>query len=562
MMLRYSKAYKLKYLRLFHDMIDKVAEVKGRKLSDENICYLRDDFTLGENPIKGEDIIFDEVTLDWQQTCRMTLNFDPAAFLSSKKYVPILERNSVADTIFFAQAEQGDEKNKVPLTTSQSWFLKERNAANPHYWNNASIWEVHQALDPSLLMLATYNLQKMHDALHLRFHKGKSGWNQFIIADEEPIPVTWIDISALSEMEQRQAIEATSTILQTKLNISYGPLMQIAHFDLGSQKPGRLLWITHHLITDGVSNQILLEDFLTAYQQLLKGEDVHLPSISISFKDWAKQQEEYARSSVELRRELEDYWLKLPWDKAISLPIDYPEGKTLNTIASSRAIKKCLSTESTHFLLERIAELRHIIDKELQMPDVLLMALVKAFTEWTGSPLLHVGLVDHGRTKSDLFRTVGLIFHGKHLLLDLEDASTLEKALQAITRQIRRVPQRGIGPGLLLHASGDEQIIQKVRAIPTQEVDFNYHGIVNRSSAQSDFFRPAFEYIGSTQDQQELRARLLQCNAAIVDGELCIDWEYSESLYQYTTIEALAERCMVVLRRLIASSGSSNNLDQ
>lgn len=558
-MLQYCKTYKLKDFRKSHDVIG-VLEGKDGELVGENIFYLWDNYTVGKSPVKGKDIIFDLVTPEWREICSKTLKFEPNAFLPPQTHTHLPEKTSEVDTISSPQINWGQATNSIPLTTSQAWFLTERNAFNPHHWNLVNIWEVHQALDPLLLTLAIHHLLNRHDALSLRFMQDKSGWQQFSTAFEEPIPLTWFDISLLSEIEQRQMIEATAGSLQTCLNLHHGPLMQIAYFDLGFQKPGRLLWIAHHLITDGVSNQILFRDFQTAYKQLLSGEKVHFPPRTTSFKEWADRQKEFAISSSVLRRELEEYWLALPWNKIIPLPVDYPEARATDTVASSRTVERWLSLEDTNALLKRIKGLKHLVDKSLQVPDVLLMALAQAFAEWTNSPLLHVGMIDHGRVTVfediDLLWTVGLIFHGKHLLLDVEGATTLEDALQMVTEQIRHVPNRGVGPGLLLYASEDEQIVQRVRAIPSQEVDFNYHGLTHRGSSQL-LFRPASERIGPTQDSQELRTRLLECNTAIIDGKLWLAWEYSERLYRHSTIEVLMERYIEVLRRFIANSGSS-----
>jgi len=64
-----------------------------------------------------------------------------------------------------------------------------------------------------------------------------------------------VDFSALAEAEQGPAIEAAATELQTSLNLSTGPLMRVALFDLGVHEPRRLLLIIHHLVVDGVSGE-------------------------------------------------------------------------------------------------------------------------------------------------------------------------------------------------------------------------------------------------------------------------------------------------------------------
>jgi len=92
----------------------------------------------------------------------------------------------------------------------------------------------------------------------------------------------------------------------------------VALFNLGVDKTSRLLLVIHHLVVDGVSWRILVEDLQTTYQQLERGEAIKLPSKTTSFKQWSEQLRVYAAVQQEL-----DYWLAER--KHVShLPVDYP----------------------------------------------------------------------------------------------------------------------------------------------------------------------------------------------------------------------------------------------
>jgi len=54
----------------------------------------------------------------------------------------------------------------------------------------------------------------------------------------------------------------------------------------------------HHLVMDGVSWRILLDDMQTAWRQLAEGRPIDLPPKSTSFRDWAERLSEYARHAV------------------------------------------------------------------------------------------------------------------------------------------------------------------------------------------------------------------------------------------------------------------------
>jgi NRPS condensation-like uncharacterized protein len=72
----------------------------------------------------------------------------------------------------------------------------------------------------------------------------------------------------LAEEEVAERLEAEATQLQASLSLGEGPLLRAALFELGGGGGERLLLVIHHLVVDGVSWRILLEDLQTAYQQL------------------------------------------------------------------------------------------------------------------------------------------------------------------------------------------------------------------------------------------------------------------------------------------------------
>ena len=132
-----------------------------------------------------------------------------------------------------------------------------------------------------------------------------------------------VDLSALPEEQQGSEIDRGSRTAPGEPEPRQGPLVRVALFDRGLHKPARLLVVIHHLVVDGVSWRILLEDLQTAYQQLSSGEAMQLPPKTTSFKQWAERLTAYAQSA-ELQQELA-YWLAAPRAQR-SPAVDYPGG--------------------------------------------------------------------------------------------------------------------------------------------------------------------------------------------------------------------------------------------
>jgi thioester reductase-like protein/non-ribosomal peptide synthase protein (TIGR01720 family) len=457
----------------------------------------------------------------------------------------IAELAAVAGTNQIIQAEQGLVTGSVPLTPIQHSFF-EQNLPDSHHWNQAILLEVRQAIAPVLLEQAVQKLLEHHDALRLRFVRQEGNSQQINASPDAIVPFTHINLSTVSQTEQESAISDAAAELQTSLNLSSGSLVRVALFDLGASKPSRLLIIIHHLAVDGVSWRILLEDLQTAYQQLSQGEAIQLPPKTTSFKHWAERLQEYAKSAA-LQQEF-DYWLAESRQQIVHLPIDFPGGGN-NTVAEACTVSLALSREETQALLQAVPAAY-----QTQINEVLLAALVQAFAQWTGERSLLVDLEGHGREAIfddvDLSRTVGWFTTIFPVLLDIEEASSLGDALKAIKEQLRCIPNRGIGYGVLRYLS-DERAKSLQLHPPKAEIRFNYLGQSDQVFQESSLFKPAQESCGVRRSLRGNRSYLLDINGIVADGQLRLDWTYSKAVHRQATIESVAGSFMDALRELI-----------
>jgi amino acid adenylation domain-containing protein/non-ribosomal peptide synthase protein (TIGR01720 family) len=465
------------------------------------------------------------------------------------QYQTIAGLAAVVGTAHAVEAEQGIVTGLLPLTPVQRLFFEHNNAA-PHHYNQAVLLEARETLDADLLEQTVAHLLAHHDALNLRFMQAADGWQQFNASHEGEIPFRRVDLSALAEAEQAAAIESIADEIQASLNISEGPLMRVALFDLGAGKLGRLLTVIHHLAVDGVSWRILLEDLLTVYRQLSRGETVRLPPKTSSFKQWSERLTAHAQSRTVLN-EL-DYWLTQSERQASPLPVDFHGGD--NTRASAGVVSVALSAEETDALLHEAPEVYHT-----QSNDLLLAALTKTLTKWSGRTSLTLALEGHGREEIaedlDLSRTVGWFTSIFPVALSLDGARTPGEALQSIKEQLRRIPERGIGYGLLRYLCAAEPVkerVERLRAIPLPEVSFNYLGQFDQVLPPSAPFGLARESSGRLSSPAGRRRHLLEISGGVIGNQLRLDWTYSENLHSRATVEKLAQSFVAELRALVA----------
>ncbi|MEG4227993.1 amino acid adenylation domain-containing protein [Microcoleus sp. N9_B2] len=459
------------------------------------------------------------------------------------QYQTIAQLATVVNTDKLNLTEQELIIGEVPLTPIQQWFF-EQNLSDPHHWNQAVLLELQQPLEPALIESVLQELLKHHDALRLRFVRGESGWQQDLANPDEVAPFTCIDLSSLPPEEREAAFQNAATQLQISLNLSEGPLLRAALFDLGQHQPNRLLLAIHHLAVDAVSWRILIEDFQTAYGQISRGKTVALPPKTTSFKQWAERLQEWARSP-ELQGEF-DYWFALSHQPTSSLPIDFPTAA--NLVASEKTVSVALSVEETKLLLQEVPAVYRT-----QINDVLLTALGQAFARWTGNNSLLLDLEGHGREDIfegvDLSRTIGWFTAVFPVLLNSEKHSDLGSALKLVKEQLRAVPNRGIGLGVLRYLN--EETAKKISNLPQAEVSFNYLGQFDQVLPKASLLMLSSEPSGPLRSPRGNRRYLLEINGFIASGKLQLDWTYSENIHRRESIENLATGFIESLRSLI-----------
>ncbi|MBG1241150.1 non-ribosomal peptide synthetase [Nostoc sp. NZL] len=461
------------------------------------------------------------------------------------QYQTIAELATVVGTTSQIKANQGLITGSVPLTPIQHWFF-EQNLPDAHYFNQSALLEIPAGTQPELLKQVLQQLLLHHDVLRSRFVLETNLPQQINDAPQETVPFTIVDLSALSPEAQQTAIKAKDAELQASLNLSSGEIVRVALFHLGMNQPSQLLLVIHHLVVDGISWRILLEDLATAYQQVSRGEAIKLPPKTSSFQEWENRLQEYSKSEA-IAREL-DYWLSSFESNIAPLPIDYPFEKESNTLSSTDSFTLFLNEDETRALLQDVPATYNT-----QINDILLTALVQSFSQWTGEKSLVVDLEGHGREDLfedvDLSRTVGWFTTLFPIQLELSSVDQLGD-LKLVKEKLRRLPKHGIGYGILRYLNQDAAVHNKFQNLPQAEVSFNYLGQFDQVLSASAMFGSVKEW-KSEQSKRGYRSHLLAVSGLIHSGKLEIDFAYSDKLHKRSTIEKLAFGFMKALRNLI-----------
>ncbi|HET6977261.1 MAG TPA: amino acid adenylation domain-containing protein [Pyrinomonadaceae bacterium] len=507
-----------------------LTEIWSQVLGVEQVGIHDNFFELGGDSILSIQII--------NKASRAGLHFTPRQLFQHQTIAGLA---AVAGINTVTEAEQGLVSGAVPLTPVQHWFF-ENNVVDPHHFNQALLLELTQPLEPALLQEAVEHLHHHHDALRLRFEQTEAGWQQRNAETVNDSGFSTVNFSELDEEDHAAAIEQIATTEQSSLNLATGPLLKVVLIDLGAERAGRLLLVAHHLVIDGLSWRILLEDLHRAYLQLKRGQDIDLGTKTSSFKQWGEGLRQYAASG-----KLDaNYWLDAKRRSIAPLPRD-KSGP--NTVATARTVTVNLTREETRALVQKVPAAYHT-----QINDALLTALAQAFKRWSGRRHLLVDLEGHGREdlmmELNLSRTVGWFTGIYPVLLEVPEGASAEDGLKSIKEQLRAVPQNGISYGLLRYL-GDEETKARLRTFPAAEVLFNYFGQLDQVLSELPMFAMGQESTGPSQSLRGARPHLIEINGSIIEGQLQMSWSYSENVHHRETIERVAGAFIDALRNLI-----------
>ncbi len=435
--------------------------------------------------------------------------------------------------------EQGPEAGDTPLLPIAHWFFDQQMPKAQH-WNQSLVLKPREVLDAEHLSQVLEALVQHHDSLRLRFVQAGGKVAAHYSETVDPAQLLWH-----TQLDSLEHWPALADKAQRSLDLANGPLLRAVLVSLPDQEQ-RLLLVVHHLVVDGVSWRILLEDLQASYRRVAKGEALALPARTSSVKAWAKR---LVAALAEPRwQDQLGYWAQLAEGQFAELPC-----KDLITVARNRdacQLQVELDQAQTLRLLQQAPAAYRT-----QINDLLMAALALAVHDWTGRSETLVQLEGHGREEEsfegvDLTRTVGWFTSVYPVRLSV--GSGLGDTLKRIKEQLRAVPDKGLGFGLLRHLA-DAPTQARLAALPQPRITFNYLGQVDGGFAEdaSALFLPAEQTAGSNQDEDAPLGNWLTVNGRVEGGRLSLAWKFSSRQFDEFAIARLADDYMRHLNALV-----------
>lgn len=473
----------------------------------------------------------------------------------SEKNISMLTRDILTkDTIgqiCLAATESGEENSynqgilsgEFGLTPIINWFV-DFGFSNPDYYNQTVLLELKQNMKKEVLQQALALIVKQHDGLRLNYDKGKKKlfFNNSLLENEIVIETYGIDAFYDSE-EFREEIRKIGLRLKEGFDIGKDLLIK-AGLICGKTKQ-YLLLTCHHMIIDGISWRILIEQLFNIYHALFNGMLPEIPKKTASIKDWYDRLRLFSESEDILRAF--EYWEKINVNDGM-LPQDYITKDY--SIANINMVKDFISKDATRKLSANAYNVHRY-----EAMDILVTALAKSVRDWTRLEKFTIELESHGRHFEDIdtTRTIGWFTSIYPVTLEFNKI-TIENQLKSVMEQLSKVPHKGMSYGVLRYMK------QKLFQEHMSEIRFNYLGSVDNNFSDSLFEFSSLDTGNEISEKNNITAKV-DINCMVVNGMLNIIISYSKKMYRPDTMEFFLNSIKSNLHQILAFIEESNKSD-
>ena len=399
-----------------------------------------------------------------------------------------------------------------------------QNLKNPNFFNQSVLLELKFEDKYEDIIKIFDRLTEEHSIFKENFSDSKISSNRFI---EVKRPSYKIDFIECTDKEFIKNCKSYCNNAQNKFDISSTPLLSLVYFK--TEKRVLLFICAHHLVIDGVSWRILLDDFIYLQNQLNQNKELTLPYKTMDYKSWLNELQKHG-DSEEVTGEL-SYWnnvvSKISEGK---IQLEEPRDKQFEGNPFKK-IKISISEDETKSL-QKLCNPRD----DIQINDLLLTALAFAMNSITNQKLLSLNLEGHGRESinniSKVDRTIGWFTTNYPLILDCSDKDIWD-LLNKTKAAIRRIPKKGFNFGILKYCK------RILNSNEMSECSFNFMGNIDNNS--SSLVMSDYDF-GNSMDENNTLWSPLNFNGIIQNKCLKFIIDFNSNKFKKSDIEELGKK--------------------
>lgn len=289
-------------------------------------------------------------------------------------------------------------QDELPLSFAQErmWFLSE--LEGPESYNMPMLFRIKGPLNISVFEQSVNEIIRRHEVLRTSFVMVKGKLEQ-IIASELTITIPAVDLHDVADSEISSMIQQIiQEKAQTPFDLAKAPLLQVTLVRLGHEEHVVILTM-HHMISDGWSLGIFLQELGTLYDTFLKGKPSLLPPLPFQYVDFAHwQRQQWQSKSLETSLA---YWKKklAGVSSTWAIPTDFPR----SAIKTSQG-----AYYSLQFLPNLVVLLNTFNQQQTVTPFITMLSALKILLfRWTQQTDLVIGTVIANRNPPETEKLIG-----------------------------------------------------------------------------------------------------------------------------------------------------------
>ena len=433
---------------------------------------------------------------------------------------------------------------EVPQTAITSFFF-DLGLPKPQHFNQTMFIKATQRVQAEALQKTVEALVEHHDMLRAIVRNGQL----YVRNTDEPNLYGWEQLDYTQDTDYVKNIERECRNRQASISLTSGPLFKVVLFNTPDYDA--ILMVCHHLVVDGVSWRVLLEDLNTAYAQASEGAAIVLPTKTHSFREYAETLHAYA-DSHELSLE------KPYWDSVQEKLQSLPSSQAKDSSRSMQQVNGSLDAQTTHSITTTAGNPYHA-----DINDLLMTALGRSYYKLTGNDAVSVQFEGHGREyigNAQLLtdRTVGWFTSVYPVVLEHLDGD-LRSCLRQTKETMHRIPNKGVGYNILRYLSDETTYSTGQCAL----IGFNYLGEMSAQDSSDGALFTAMTEISAGDDfaPQNVFGPDISINCSVIDGKLEATLAYNTALFTQKQAAQLLNGMMESLREITAHTSEMTDVE-
>jgi len=447
---------------------------------------------------------------------------------------PILEK--MALYIHESKSRRKEKQScigQIKKTPIVGWFMEQR-YKNVNYYNQSCLLSIPPNMCSAQLNAVMKTILIHHDGLRMNYSYEDDCLYYNDALNTYEFALKEYDLSSFAYTRRQEEVQKIREKMNQSFDITRGILINACIFKHG-QSEKQLLITAHHLIIDGISWRILLENLNQLIAQSLQSKELSCGDETDSYQTWAENLFEY---SQKLSQGEITYWKNAEESKTL-FPIEkYLGGDIINT---NETIFLKFSKEETESLIKNCNIAYNTDSKEL-----LITSLLRTMRPYVGKPQLTIELEHHGREKIigevDVSKTIGWFTSIYPYSVTLSSDEVGEQ-IKEVKESLRNIPYNGIGYGLMKY------LMKELPQDSAKYVRFNYLGDFRMDESEASV--KVLNQYGLAFGIENHMSSLIDINCYILGELLEVSITYSGNNYTEHFERKFAEDLQENLRTII-----------